>query len=474
MSDVRVIAYYLPQFHPIPENDEWWGKGFTEWTNVTRARPWFEGHAQPHLPADLGFYDLRLGEARAAQATLARAHGVHGFCYYYYWFNGRRILNRPLDQVLASGEPDFPFCICWANENWTRRWDGAEHEILLHQEHTPESDRAFILDVIPLLKDRRYIRVGGAPLLLVYRPGIIPDAPETTRIWREVARAHGIPDLHLCAVQSFGFGDPRPLGFDSAAEFPPHGCTAREIADKVPGLDPKFEGKIFDFRDLVRGALTQAPVEYLRYRGVMTSWDNTARRGPRGNVFHHSSPEEYELWLRTAIATTETTNPPEARFVFVNAWNEWAEGAHLEPDARNGRAYLEATARGVAQRSDWRAVLEACRDPDLTPQQMRGYLADLEFALKAYDRSVSYLVPRSGNVQRSGAVISPHLPLRYRLIDLLHERVKRATPGLHDVAKRFGAWVEGSSRRRLEARAGGAEDAGKGGGRVVSLKSRTG
>lgn len=420
MSDTKAIAFFLPQFHPIPENDQWWGKGFTEWTNVARAKPYFPGHHQPHLPSELGYYDLRLPEVRAQQAALARKYGVYGFCYYYYWFNGRRLLERPLDEILKSGEPDFPFCICWANENWTRRWDGAEQEVLMKQEHSKESDRAFIHDVIPILKDRRYITINGAPLLLVYRPAILPDPKGTTEIWREACREAGLPNVHLCAVQSFGLDDPRPLGFDSAVEFPPHGISVRSINDEVPELDPDFAGTIYDFREVVQYAISRPRKNYPQFRGVMTAWDNTARRRNRGNIFHHASPHEYEVWLRAMVAQTEASRPPGERFVFINAWNEWAEGTHLEPDQRNGYAYLEATARALSQRSDWHEVVRAVKQqPDLPADVLRHYFQDLEFALEAYERSVGYLSRVTSVVDRITAearvaVFSDVVPSRLR------------------------------------------------------------
>ncbi|MDQ3627188.1 MAG: glycoside hydrolase family 99-like domain-containing protein, partial [Verrucomicrobiota bacterium] len=215
----RAIAFYLPQFHPIPENDEWWGKGFTEWTNVAKTRPIYPGHYQPHLPNELGFYDLRLPEARDAQADLARDHGIHGFCYYHYWFNGRRVLERPFNEVLASGRPDFPFCLCWANENWTRAWDGREHDVLLAQHYSEADDREHIRWLCRAFADPRYIRIKGKPLFLVYRTTALPDPRRTTDIWREEARRLGIGELFLGRVES-NFpgerGDPRPLGFDAA------------------------------------------------------------------------------------------------------------------------------------------------------------------------------------------------------------------------------------------------------------------
>ena len=201
---LRLIAHYLPQFHPIPENDRWWGKGFTEWTNVTKAQPLFEGHYQPHLPGELGFYDLRLGETRIAQAELARAHGIHGFCYYHYWFNGKKVLERPLNEMLRSGKPDFPFCICWANENWTRTWDGQDSHILLKQEYSADDDRRHIRELFRIFDDRRYIRVNAKPLFLVYRTENMPDPSRTAAIWREEARKAGIGEIYLCKVESLG------------------------------------------------------------------------------------------------------------------------------------------------------------------------------------------------------------------------------------------------------------------------------
>jgi glycosyltransferase involved in cell wall biosynthesis len=348
---VRTLAFFLPQYHPIPENDEWWGRGFTEWTSVTAARPWFEGHRQPHLPSDLGFYDLRLAEVRAQQAALAREYGISGFCYYYYSFAGRRLLSRPIDEVLATGEPDFPFCLCWANENWTRRWDGRDDQVLIAQEHSPETDARLIDEVLPALLDPRYIRRGGEPLLLVYRGDLLVDPRRTTDHWRERACRAGLSGLHLCAV--WKVDDPRELGFDALVEFPPHHFPHRRITGEVPTLAEGFEGEVFDYRAGV------AAIEPLRdrgfpvYRGVMPGWDNTPRRGKQARIFAGGTPEVYGRWLEQVVRESAARPGADDQFVFINAWNEWAEGATIEPSRTHGRAFLEAT-----QHALWAAAEE--------------------------------------------------------------------------------------------------------------------
>jgi hypothetical protein len=391
-TDVRLIAFYLPQFHPIPENDLWWGRGFTEWTNVTRARPLFEGHYQPHLPSDLGYYDLRIPEVRQAQADMARRYGIHGFCYYYYWFSGRRILERPLQEVLDSGEPDFPFCICWANETWSRRWDGSENEILIKQEHTFENDVKFIKDIIPFFKDRRYIRINGAPVLLVYRVSLFPDPVRTADLWRKICKQLGIEHIHLCAVESFGITEPRNYGFDSSVAFPPHGAVSSEITLRVPDLPADYSGQIYDYEQVVQHGLNQPPPPYRKYPSVMVSWDNTARRGKAGNVFINSSPSLYEIWLRGAIDRARATLPSGERFVFINAWNEWAEGTHLEPDQAYGTQYLEATRRAILGTSNWRLLLEYGESvPKLEGAVKDGLLSNLRVILGKYEQTLKYI-----------------------------------------------------------------------------------
>ena len=341
--DTRLIAFYLPQFHPVPENDAWWGKGFTEWTSVTRARPNFAGHHQPHLPADLGFYDLRVPETRIEQASLAAAYGIHGFCYYYYWFNGKRLLHRPLDEMVESGRPDFPFCVCWANENWTRRWDGGNDEVLLAQDYSPENERRLIAEILPLFRDPRYIRIDGRPLLLVYRANLLPDPPRAAKTFRSAARAAGVAEPFLAFIEHPGSASPDEWGFDAAVEFPPHGVEAMTLTDRVDKINRAFAGEVWDYISAARNALERAMPAYRLFRGVMTGWDNTPRLQNNGQIFVNAHPDNYARWLAAVIDQTRRTRPAEERIVFVNAWNEWGEGCYLEPDQQFGRAYLEAT-----------------------------------------------------------------------------------------------------------------------------------
>lgn len=338
-GQARAIAFYLPQYHPIPENDAWWGKGFTEWTNVSKAQPLFSGHQQPHLPADLGFYDLRLPEARAAQAALAQAHGIHGFCYYHYWFNGQRLLERPFHEVLASGEPDFPFCLCWANENWTRTWDGLDQHVLIEHRYGDDDDRAHMGWLTQAFQDRRYIRIDGRPLFLVYRVSNLPDPLRTTQIWREEARRLGVGEVYLATVESLRYDrpDPRALGFDAAVEFQPDWLNL-----PAPERELSNGNKVYEYSALVRQMLQKPAPSYPRFPGITPGWDNTARRQKDVIAFHDSTPEKYQAWFES-ILNRLAEKPPEERLVFINAWNEWGEGAHLEPCQRWGRAYLEAT-----------------------------------------------------------------------------------------------------------------------------------
>jgi lipopolysaccharide biosynthesis protein len=364
---VRAIAIHLPQFHPILENDEWWGKGFTEWTNVAKAKPKFPGHYQPHLPADLGFYDLRLPEARGAQAELAAEYGIYGFCYYHYWFNGRRLLERPVNEIWKSGKPDFPFCLCWANENWTRSWDGQNLAVLVEQHYTAEDDLAHIRALIPMFHDRRYIRVMDRPLFAVYRASEMPDPKRTTELWRREAERAGLRGLFLVRVSSFDQerDDPRALGFDCAVDFQPNARILGSSRihrrkwwhrEKLGTRERWFrENGLFDYAAFAESALNGWSGSYPRIPCVCPGWDNSPRRHARAQIILNSTPELYESWLRETVLRqreilekiAQSTYVVPESLIFINAWNEWGEGNHLEPCQKWGRAFLEATKRAL-------------------------------------------------------------------------------------------------------------------------------
>ena len=344
-----LVAFHLPQFHPFPENDAWWGKGFTEWTNVSKATPQFRGHYQPRLPSDLGWYDLRLPEVLREQAALAERAGIGAFCFHYYWFGGRRLLERPLDAFAADESIALPFCLCWANENWTRRWDGKESDLLMTQQHSPEDDRAVLDDLGRYMRHPRYLRVGERPVLVVYRPDILPDAKATTARWRARARETGLGELFLLCSNAFGFADYAGYGFDGLVEFPPHAISTGEITEDMETLNAQFGGRVYHYP-----TVADAQIAELRDRddprflpGVMPSWDNEARRPGRGHAFHDAAPEPYWRWLSEALAASRRLAPADERLVFINAWNEWAEGAYLEPDRWFGHGFLQATHAAV-------------------------------------------------------------------------------------------------------------------------------
>ena len=345
-SEVRFIAYYLPQFHPFAVNNQAWGEGFTEWTNTTKALPQYAGHYQPHLPADLGHYDLRLPQVMRQQIDIAKSYGVHGFCFHYYWFDGQTVMDLPLQQFLAHPDMDQAFCLCWANENWTRRWDGMESEVILRQDYAHDKCLQFIHDVLPILQDPRYIRVNGCPMLVVYRPMLIPQLQTVVQSWREAAVQAGLPGLWLVCAQTFGLVDPRPIGFDAAVEFPPHKINDRIEDVPPPGLwNPDFQGKTWRYADAVGEALTREAQPYPLYRCAFPSWDNEARRTGAGYSFMQATPPQFGEWLATCASYARETRSPQDAWVFINAWNEWAEGAHLEPDRHFGYAWLEQVAQ---------------------------------------------------------------------------------------------------------------------------------
>lgn len=356
LDNVRPIAFYLPQFHPIPENDEWWGKGFTEWTNVTKAKPLFSGHYQPHLPADLGFYDLRLPEARWEQAEMARSYCIEGFCYWHYWFSGRRLLDRPFSEVLTSGEPDFPFCLAWANETWSRRWLGEDRSILIAQAYHPEDDVQHARWLAAAFADARYICVHGRPLFLIYRPTHLPEPNRTTDTIRQEVVKLGLPNPFLLGINAHStLRDSRELGFDGTVNFEPalgvlpdfmndRASLAKLLRNLRFGtMSPQL--KLYDYFE-ARRLMKQVRPSFPTYPTIFVGWDNTPRRGKDAIVVLNSTPELFEEGLRDFVEES-ASKPVEERLIFLNAWNEWAEGNHLEPSMKHGRGYLDAVKRAV-------------------------------------------------------------------------------------------------------------------------------
>jgi len=344
---LRVVPFYLPQFYPIPENERWWGTGFTEWTNVTAARPVYLGHDQPKLPADLGFYDLRVPESVARQASLAEWAGIDGFMYYHYWFAGRQLLERPIFDRVA-GDVGLPFCLMWANENWTRRWDGRESDILMGQHYDEVPASRFIEDIMPILRDPRYMCLDGRPVLAVYRPAQIPDLASVIASWRKTARGGGIGELFVLLVdvekEFHGVDeDPSAFGLDGRLGFPPHNVLWDWVPHQHVGAVLGFSGNVLSYRAMVDDAVRklQAGLPESYFPGVMVNFDNTARRQSSPDIWYGSNPYTFRRWLASA-ASAVAQRDLDRRIVFVNAWNEWAEGATLEPSARFGSTYLLA------------------------------------------------------------------------------------------------------------------------------------
>ncbi len=340
----RLIAFYLPQYHRVPENSEWWGPGFTEWTNVVRGRPNFVGHYQPHLPRELGFYDLSSIEVMREQVELARLYGISAFCFYHYWFSGRRVLERPVENFLRS-DIDFPYCLCWANENWTRTWDGDTRSVLMEQKYLDRDPYAFITSLLPHFRDRRYLRVNGKPMLLVYRAKDIPDTRKVFDIWREIIAVEGFPGLHIVAVDFYDISRPDDVGADALVEFPPHKFNGpQSVPDRLPTIiNPEFKGGMVDYAKMMAQSANRQSPDFTLYRGILPSWDNTARRQNTPTIVHGSHPDLFGAWLRYLRAyTREAFAQRPDPFIFVNAWNEWGEGCHLEPDQKWGLGYLDA------------------------------------------------------------------------------------------------------------------------------------
>ena len=343
---VRVIALYLPQYHQFEENNRWHGRGFTEWTNVTAARPMFAGHYQPKLPIDVGFYDLTHDDAMKRQVELAQNYGIGGFAFYYYWFSGKKLMEKPVYNYLANPALNLPFCLHWANENWSKRWDGGNRELLMEQTFSREDFEPFAKDLLPFFQDPRYIRVNGRPLFIVYRPA--PIGKELFRAFaaylKQFGREHGVGEPYIVATKAFGFYDnPADWGLDAVMEFELdniYGLRQKNTAK----IDERADFRVFDWAEYINSGKMKKDYAFKTFRTVFPRWDNTPRKAYSGAlVFDGTTPEVYGRWLDYAVKDTKEKFAGDERLVFVNAWNEWAEGAMLEPDRRYGYAYLDVT-----------------------------------------------------------------------------------------------------------------------------------
>lgn len=359
---MKKIAFYLPQFHEIPENNEWWGKGFTEWINVKGAKPQFAGHVQPEIPYQRKYYNLLDGDVQIEQANLAKQYGIDGFCYYHYWFEGKLLLEKPMENMLNNKKIDIPFCICWANETWARTWDGQENNILIKQNYHENHDawKKHFDYFLPFFKDERYIKNNGMPMLLIYKPHLITNCREMIEYWRQLAFEVGFSGLYIGYQHHSSFDyDVDAMGFDFGVEFEPF-YTVREFKKETTTVNKKIKYAInnpqwiirklqekllsrpviYDYDKIWNRILSREPERKNLMPGAFPSWDNTPRRGNKSNVFFEATPEKFMKYFASQLKHAEEVY--HADYIFINAWNEWAEGAYLEPDEHNGFGYLEA------------------------------------------------------------------------------------------------------------------------------------
>lgn len=345
-ADLKPVAFYLPQYYPTDINNQNWGNGFTEWTNVARAIPQYLGHYQPHIPELLGYYDLRNGEIMEEQCRLAMNYGIYGFCFYYYYFSGETQLELPLINFTHNSNIQFPFCLCWANENWTRKWDGKKQEILLEQTYDRKYMKNFIVKVTKYFLKDNYIRINNRPVLIIYNAKAINNLEFCLDYWRNYCIQNGFGNVFLICAKTFGLSEPQIINmFDACVEFPPHDIHSKPRIDHSKLTNPDFCGSIYHIIDYLREIPEDVP--YRIFRCAFPSWDNTARVGKRGKIFADASPDTFEVWLQKIINDTIKNNSPKTRYFFINAWNEWGEGAHLEPDRKYGYAYLECLLKSI-------------------------------------------------------------------------------------------------------------------------------
>ncbi|MCZ4243493.1 glycosyltransferase WbsX family protein [Pedobacter punctiformis] len=362
---LKPIAIYLPQYHTIPENDEWWQKGFTEWTNVKKAESQFTGHYQPHIPLNNNYYDLSSNQVMEEQAALAKSFGIEGFCFYHYWFTGHLLLEKPLHNMLAEKKPDMPFCMCWANENWTRTWDGQDKQVLIEQHYSLDDDKKHIEYLMPFFKDERYIKIDNKPVFLMYRTELHPNIKEAVALWRAEAKKAGFDDLYLIRVENhLKEINPADHGFDAGMEFAPDsGYKGRKVAksnfmkyliNKIlhnSGIKKSVHHQnfIYSYQSMVNSLINKPKRAYKYFRCVFPSWDNSARRKIHATMYLGSKPSIFQHWVKEMANFTRKNFEEKEQLLFINAWNEWGEGCHLEPDEKHGTQYLEALKKGIEE-----------------------------------------------------------------------------------------------------------------------------
>ncbi len=351
-KDPLLLAYYLTQFHQTSINDENFGKGFTEWTNVAKAKPQFTGHYQPHIPMDVGFYDLSHDDVMYRQVELAKKYGIGGFCFYYYWFSGQRVLEKPLFNWLNNKELNFPFCLFWANESWESRWFGGDKKTIIEDNFDISQVEQFFYDILPFFQDTRYIKVRGKPLFIIYHPDKFTpsELKEIIKKLQDLAISNGFKGLHICG-QGYNLSDDfvKEYGLDAVAEFSPCGMKLPELKNKNFWINPNYSGKLLDCKDFIEKGTWKYKTSYSLYKGVFCGWDNTPRNQSNSRIYYNMSPQVYQKWLKDTIIWTREHNSSDEQIIFINAWNEWGEGAHLEPDIKYGYANLQATRNAIEE-----------------------------------------------------------------------------------------------------------------------------
>lgn len=352
-DSAKLIAFYLPQFHSFPENDKWHGRGFNEWTNVTKSIPLYKGHHQPQLPIDVGFYDLSTDKVMYRQIELAKIYGIYGFCFHYYWFSGKRLMEKPIFNFLNNKELNFPFCLCFANENWSKNWDGGNKEILIEQKFLDSDPLKFAQDILPFFKDERYIKIANKPVLIIYKPQLIKKEvlKNFVKELNNKAKENNFDGVYLIMAKTqIQETQPKEYCMDAVVEFPPFGIAEKVKPKKVKGVISRhFDFKLFNLENYILNKDFITNTDYKLFKTVFPGWDNCARKAcNEANIFE-TEPQLYKKWLKSCIEWTKNNNNSNEQFVFINAWNEWAEGAHLEPDRKYGYAYLQATKEALEE-----------------------------------------------------------------------------------------------------------------------------